>query len=33
MIEQKGMAFYHYFGYSLPLLSFLLKIEGRRRGE
>ena len=32
-IEQKGMTFDYDFGYSLPLFSFLLKKEGRRKGE
>ena len=31
--EIKGMTFDHDFGYSFTLLSFLLKKEGRRKGE
>ena len=33
MIEQKGKAFDHDFGYSFRLFSFLLKREERKRGE
>jgi len=33
MIEQKGMAFDHDFGYSFPLFSSLLKKEGIRKEE
>ena len=33
VIEQKGMTFDHDFGYSFRLFSFLLKKEGRRKGE
>ena len=30
-IEQKGMTFDHYFGYSFPLFSSLLNKEGREK--
>jgi hypothetical protein len=33
LIEQKGMPFDNDFGFSFPLFSSLLKIEGRRKGE
>ena len=33
MIEQKGMTFYHGFGYSFPLFFSLLKKEGRRKSR
>ena len=31
LIEQKGMIFDHDFGYSFPLFSSLLKIQGREK--
>ena len=33
LIEQKGMTLNHNFGYSFPLISYLLIKEGRRKGE
>jgi hypothetical protein len=33
MIEQKGMTLNHDFGYSFPFFSFLLKKEGKNKGE
>jgi hypothetical protein len=33
MIEQKGMTFDQDFVFSFPLFTFLLKKEGRRKGE
>ena len=33
LIEQKDTTFDHYFGYSFPFFSSLLKTEWRRKGE